>query len=215
MQWAESPHCRKQETSTWWFMGTWILNEYTRGHHANRIQCVICMCTLVHGRFHMKWYAYCKNTSSQGPPRPRWLNTASSALPLLWDCRRSHHHTSFQVHACLLCTEICNPCFFSKNWSKNVNNDFTAACCALQKIIRKQKKSKQWWIFYILQFKLLKFKLEIETNTEDSVYWHSFCKRCTSVMFYRHEHFFMFILMFCVFFSSACGNLSWKQVNFF
>lgn len=105
--------------------------------------------------------------------------------------------------------------FFSKNWSKNVNDDFTAACCALQKIIRKQKKSKQWWIFYILQFKLLKFKLEIETNTEDSVYWHSFCKRCTSVMFYRHEHFFMFILMFCVFFSSACGNLSWKQVNFF
>lgn len=37
------------------------------------------------------------NSLSQGPPGPRWLHTASSALPLLWDCRRPHHNKSVQV----------------------------------------------------------------------------------------------------------------------
>lgn len=30
---------------------------------------------------------------------PRWLHSASFALPFFWDCRRPHHHSSVQVSA--------------------------------------------------------------------------------------------------------------------
>lgn len=156
MQWAESPHCRKQETSTWWFMGTWILNEYTRGHHANRIQCVICMCTLVHGRFHMKWYAYVKtpplrdlqdlDDSTQLPLLCHFSETAEGLTTI-----RAFRYT-FVFHALKFATLV----FFSKNWSKNVKDDFTAAIkkrvsvvlCRRSFVNRRNQNSGEFFIFF-------------------------------------------------------------------